>query len=209
MTVEMDPATTSSTPPPSTTTTEDIPREPDIRPVGVERLGHSWREGCPVSVEELRLLTVPYLDFDGAAALGEVVVHQEFADQVLSVFQRIFELGYPIQSVIPIGDLPEGAEDETHYNNTSGYQCRFVDGTTRWSRHAHGTAIDLNPLQNPLIDGKQVWPSGSDFVDRSSQHPAMITSGDGVVAAFESIGWGWGGHWKSLKDYHHFSSTGT
>jgi hypothetical protein len=30
-----------------------------------------------------------------------------------------------------------------------------------------------------------------------------------VVEAFASIGWPWGGNWSSLKDYQHFSSTGT
>jgi hypothetical protein len=30
-----------------------------------------------------------------------------------------------------------------------------------------------------------------------------------VVAAFHSVGWGWGGSWAgSTKDYVHFSATG-
>jgi D-alanyl-D-alanine carboxypeptidase-like protein len=29
-----------------------------------------------------------------------------------------------------------------------------------------------------------------------------------VVRAFASIGWSWGGHWTSLRDYQHFSATG-
>jgi hypothetical protein len=29
-----------------------------------------------------------------------------------------------------------------------------------------------------------------------------------VYRAFISIGWGWGGNWRSIKDYQHFSLTG-
>ena len=36
----------------------------------------------------------------------------------------------------------------------------------------------------------------------------MIHAGDPVVSAFASIGWEWGGDWRSLKDYQHFSLTG-
>jgi hypothetical protein len=36
----------------------------------------------------------------------------------------------------------------------------------------------------------------------------MITAGGPVVAAFRSIGWGWGGSWRSSKDYMHFSVNG-
>ncbi|HSJ43234.1 MAG TPA: M15 family metallopeptidase [Euzebyales bacterium] len=31
---------------------------------------------------------------------------------------------------------------------------------------------------------------------------------DGVVAAVDDIGGGWGGRWRGLKDDHHFSATG-
>jgi hypothetical protein len=37
----------------------------------------------------------------------------------------------------------------------------------------------------------------------------MIHDGGPVVAAFERIGWKWGGRWTSPVDLHHFSETGT
>jgi hypothetical protein len=36
----------------------------------------------------------------------------------------------------------------------------------------------------------------------------MIRSGDPVTAAFAAIGWGWGGQWRSLTDWMHFSQSG-
>jgi hypothetical protein len=45
------------------------------------------------------------------------------------------------------------------------------------------------------------------YIDRSRIRKGMVTPG--VVAAFRSIGWGWGGSWSgSTKDYMHFSQSG-
>ena len=34
-------------------------------------------------------------------------------------------------------------------NNTSAFDCRGVTGGSSWSEHSYGTAIDINPRQNP------------------------------------------------------------
>jgi hypothetical protein len=108
-----------------------------------------------------------------------------------------------------MGQLPPGVEDEPGYSNTSGFHCRFVAGTNRWSEHAMGRAIDLNPHLNPQIRGDEIWPPDAGaYVDRTLRLRGMIQDGDVVVDAFDSIGWEWGGRWQTLKDYHHFSSTG-
>ena len=36
----------------------------------------------------------------------------------------------------------------------------------------------------------------------------MIRDQDAAWRAFRSIGWTWGGDWRSLKDYMHFSANG-
>ncbi|CAN5842132.1 hypothetical protein BH23ACT1_BH23ACT1_09860 [soil metagenome] len=36
----------------------------------------------------------------------------------------------------------------------------------------------------------------------------MILDGDVVTEAFAAVDWGWGGAWRSNKDYMHFSATG-
>ena len=198
--------TTFSTLPETTTTVDARP----ITDVTAERLGHSWSEGCPVAVEDLRLVRVDYLGFDGAQHRGELVVHRDQTLPIVEVFATLLAIGFPVESVIPIGDLPEDAEDDPAYNNTSAFDCRFVEGTTSWSQHAFGRAIDINPFQNPFVDGDRIWPTGAgEYLDRDRDEAAMIQPGDGVVEAFASIGWPWGGNWNSLKDYQHFSSTGT
>jgi poly-gamma-glutamate synthesis protein (capsule biosynthesis protein) len=98
-------------------------------------------------------------------------------------------------------------------NNTSGFSCRTVAGTLRWSDHAYGAAIYVNPVQNPdLTTGRVRPPSGLRFaaVDRSPRArvaPGVIRADDVVVRAFEGIGWQWGGDW-SPPDHQHFAAAG-
>jgi len=82
-------------------------------------------------------------------------------------------------------------------------------GSRAWSQHAYGAAIDLNPVENPYVDGDTVLPpAGEAYLDRSPPRPGMIAAGGVVVRAFAAIGWSWGGDYHSLKDYQHFSATG-
>lgn len=155
------------------------------------------------------MIEITHIDFDGVAQQGSMVIAAAHAQAVVEVFEMLYESGYPVESIIPIGQLPPGAEDDPHYSNTSGFHCRVVGGTTRWSEHAWGRAIDINPHLNPFIRGDEIWPIASEpYLDRSLGQPGMIVEGDVVVSAFDSIGWEWGGRWRTLKDYHHFSSTG-
>ena len=94
-------------------------------------------------------------------------------------------------------------------DNTSAFNCRFVAGTSRWSQHAYGRAIDLNPLENPYVDGSHVSPAaGMPFADRTRPRPGMVLAGGAVVRLFAAHGWGWGGSWSGARDYQHFSATG-
>ncbi len=169
----------------------------------------SWRAGCPVGLDELRLLRVTHHDLAGGVAKGEIIVHEEVASDVVAVFEALFDAGYPIERMELI-DVYGGDDDASMAaNNTSAFNCRFVAGTRRWSEHAYGTAIDLNPLVNPYVRGSRVDPPGGvAYLDRSSGDPALITADGPVVAAFTAIGWTWGGTWRSAKDYQHFSRSG-
>jgi hypothetical protein len=85
-----------------------------------------------------------------------------------------------------------------------------VVGQTAWSQHAYGRAVDVDPFQNPYIRGDVVLPElARAYTDRTRLRPGMILANGPVVAAFRSVGWGWGGNFKTLKDYMHFSANGT
>lgn len=151
-----------------------------------------------------------YIGFDGALRRGELVVHRDQAEQVLQVMQRLLESRFPIERMERV-DAYGGDDDRSmEANNTSAFNCRMVAGTGAWSQHAFGRAIDINPIQNPYVGGSGSIepPGGRAFADRADVRPGMITAGDGVVQAFETIGWGWGGNFRNSKDYQHFSENG-
>lgn len=202
---------TTTTVPTTTTTTAPEPEfAAVISDVTAERLAHSWTEDCPAALDDLVWVDLNHWGFDGRVHDGSIVVARSEGENVVNIFRRLFEIGYPIESVLPIGDLPVGIEDDDpDYNNTSGLHCRRATGSTRWSEHAKGLAIDINPFQNPFITSSILWPANSErYLDRSLGEPGMIVAGDDVVAAFEENGWLWGGYWDSIKDYQHFSVSG-
>lgn len=172
------------------------------------RMSASWRAGCPVPLDDLRYVTVTYLDFDGVVRTGELVVHADVAEGVTRVFAALFEQRYPIRSMRLIDDF--GADDTAsiYADNTSAFNCRAITGGTAWSEHAYGRAIDINPVENPYVLGSHVGPrTGRAFVSRPDE-PGVIHADDAVVAAFAAEGWQWGGLWSGPIDYQHFSTTG-
>jgi D-alanyl-D-alanine carboxypeptidase len=180
-----------------------------IEPAPAERMTESWRPGCPVPLEDLRLLTLTHWGFDGEVHRGELVVHAHEAGTVTGVFRALFQSRFPIRRM-QLVDLYGGDDDRSMAaNNTSGFNCRTVEGSSSWSEHAYGRAIDINPIQNPYIqDGGVSPPAGARYLDRSRRAKGLIRADDAVVRAFAAIGWGWGGHWTSSKDYQHFSASG-
>lgn len=175
----------------------------------------TWEEGCPTTLDELRYLTVSYWGFDELHHTGELIVHRDVAEDMVWVFEQLHAARFPMEQV---GLLDDEDFQEFHRkgddNLTAAYHCRASTGSTRWSQHAYGKAIDINPFHNPYLkdtdEGRVVLPAyATAYLDRTRDVPGMITEGDVVVEAFDAIGWGWGGRWNSLKDWQHFSVSGT
>lgn len=169
--------------------------------------GVSWHEGCPVPLSDLRRLTVSYWGFDGEIHEGELVVHADAVEALTRAFEGLFEDHFPVEKMAPVRTY--GGDDDASMaaNNTSAFNCRPVAGGKRFSQHAYGRALDLNPVQNPYVKKAEVLPpSGEPFTDRTKTAPGMITPK--VVRHFAGQGWKWGGRWRSLKDYQHFSANG-
>ena len=63
-------------------------------------------------------------------------------------------------------------------------------------------AIDINPLQNPCVGGSSVQlATANDYVNQAKDFPHKIDETDFCKQVFESFGFHWGGHWRSVKDY--------
>jgi hypothetical protein len=171
----------------------------------------SWRPGCPVGPAELRELRLAYWGFDGRRRLGSLVVHADAAPDVTTVFRRLYRARFPIRRMEPI-DVYRGSDSRSiAADNTSAFNCRYAvaSGPRRWSEHAYGRAIDINPRENPYVySGSVLRPADRPYVDRSNVRPGMAVPGGVLVESFADVGWQWGGRWQTTPDYQHFSTTG-
>lgn len=173
-----------------------------------ETVWATWREGCPVHFDEMSLLSLTYWNLDGEVANGPLVINTAVAEDVVAAFAGLFEIGFPIERVALVDDYGGDDKAAMRANVTSGFNCRFVDGTERWSNHAFGLAVDINPLLNPWAREGNVLPvEGTQYADRDIVLPGMINAGDAAVTVFADVGWTWGGAWKTA-DYMHFSQPG-
>jgi hypothetical protein len=207
------PSPTSSIPTPKVTPSPVpvfVGTSSEIDPATRSRMTESWHLGCPVPIEDLRLLTMDHWGLDGSVHGGEMVVNRSVAADVLKVFGMLFDAHFPIARMDLVDEY--GGDDDLSMaaDNTSAFNCRRVTGGTAWSEHAYGWAIDINPVQNPYVTGggTVLSPAGEKYLDRSNKSPGMIHAGDLVVRVFASIGWEWGGNWTAFQDYQHFSATG-
>jgi D-alanyl-D-alanine carboxypeptidase len=181
-----------------------------VSPVTRADLPYSYRPSCPVTPARLRLVRVSHWAFDGKARVGVVVVRSDVARDIVAVFRRLYAARFPIRRLRPIDAYKANDAASLAADNTSGFNCRFAiaPGPKRWSSHAYGLAIDVNPVENPYLDRGQVRPpAGRRYLDRSRYRPGMAVPGGVLVRAFAAVGWSWGGRWSS-PDYQHFSATG-
>lgn len=182
-----------------------------IQPLEGEPLERStWNELCPTPTTDLRYLTVSHWGFDGNHHTGELIVGAAEANNIAAIFGELHAIRFPIEQMRIVTPSDVVARRTGDGNNTASYVCRQVTGGTRFSEHAFGLAIDINPFQNPYERGDEVIPAlSSSYLDRSNLRPGMIVAGDpagdAIITAFANAGWAWGGNWNSLKDYQHFA----
>jgi hypothetical protein len=177
-----------------------------VEPVTWADLRFSYRAGCPVGPAQLRTVRVAYRDFGGRARIGRLVVARRHAPSLVRVFRTLWDARFPLRSVEPVSRYRGSDDASMAADNTSGFNCRRVEGTPRWSMHALGEAVDVNPAENPYVRGSHVSPpAGRAYLDRRLVRPGMAVAGGVLVRAFAAVGWRWGGTWG---DYQHFSTTG-
>jgi hypothetical protein len=170
-----------------------------------------WRPGCPVALSDLRRVTITYVGFDGRAHRGALVVNRSVAASVARVFGELYAARFAIRRMVPIETYAGDDFRSIEADNTSAFNCRSATGSSHWSEHAYGRAIDLDPLENPYVSGGRTSHTASrPYLDRERvrNRPGVITDGGVVTRAFARIGWGWGGSWSGTRDYQHLSASG-
>ncbi len=178
------------------------------------KAGMTYKEDCIVPREDLRYLLVLHKDKDGNTHQGEMVVHKLIAEDVLGIFEKLYDADYPIERMV----LPDNymADDETMMrdNNSSSFNFRFISHTTKISKHGLGMAVDINTLYNPYHkivtndDGtteEVIEPAtGEPYLDRIQEFEYKINKNDLCYQLFIEKGFEWGGDWTDRKDYQHF-----
>ena len=177
--------------------------------------GQSYVDNDNIDLDELRYLKMLHINFDGNYQVGEMIVNEDVADEVLEIFEILCEEGYEIYSMYLIDDFWAGDPDDSDWysidaNNTSCFCYRTATGSGNLSKHALGKAIDINPQQNPYVtydsdgDAHYSHDNASDYVYDRYDGDHMITTSDRAYDLFTDYGWTWGGNWSSPKDYQHF-----
>lgn len=171
--------------------------------------GKSYKDNCTVPVSDLRYLHVMHIGFDGQPHEGEIICNKYIAEDLLEIFEALYEAQYPIEKIKLVDEYNADDESSMADNNSSSFNFRFISYTTKISKHGYGLAMDINTLYNPYVktvDGQlSIEPANAAaYVDRSQDFPHKIDENDLAYKLFTEHGFEWGGAWKKSKDYQHF-----
>lgn len=186
---------------------EPLPEQVKERITGI-----SYKENPDITYDELRYLKVLYYDFQAETQIGEIICNQAIAQDLVEIFYELYQNEYQIEKIALVDEYQGDDTLSMEANNTSCFNYRVVDGTTRLSKHALGLAIDINPYYNPYIVYNKngtgetyISPKGSEiYADRTQDFPYKIDANDLCYRLFKEHGFTWGGDWNSTKDYQHF-----
>ena len=172
--------------------------------------GVSWRPGCPVGLDELRLVRASHWGFDGRVHTGRIVVHRDVAQDVAGVLRRLYAARFPIRRMVPVDAYGGSDFRSIEADNTSAFNCRPVEGTSRWSEHAYGRAIDLNPIENPYVYVRRhvLAPREPPVPAARSVPPRHGGRGRRRRPGVRRRGWAGAGAGRAARDYQHFSASG-
>jgi peptidoglycan LD-endopeptidase CwlK len=170
---------------------------------------------CPDEILAQQVgIRVQYMNFEGIDRTGLIEVHQDVAEDVIDFFAFAYEIGFPLKHVVRASLLEYKFDDNKLMsdNVSSGFNYRYIEGSTDLSLHALGLAIDVNPKLNPYMtydsSGKVVSqlpprPMGS----YDPREAGTFTKHHELVVFMRERGWEWGGDWKKESgrvDLHHF-----
>jgi len=153
-------------------------------------------------VDYLALVDVLYYSFDGLRHQGQIIVNNDLEDDVYEIFALIKKTKFPVGRVIPIVAYLWDDHSSMASNNSSAFNFRVIERTTKLSLHSFGRAVDINPVQNPVIyPNGFIAPEGAKY---SPSKAGTFSAKNTVVQEFIKRGWHWGGNFEQPKDYHHF-----
>ena len=113
--------------------------------------GKSYKDDCPLPLEDLRYLHLLHKDIDGVTHEGEMVCNVYIAAALIDIFQKLYAENYPIEKIRLVDEYDADDEMSMRDNNSSCFNFRFISHTTKISKHGLGLVVDTNTLYNPYI----------------------------------------------------------
>lgn len=193
-------------------TKEDIPEN-----IKEQMEGLSMKHESGTEYEDLSYLTIPHYDFDGNVVNGHMVVNKKLADEVLLIFQELYNIKYPIERMELVDNYGASDYESIEANNTSAFNDRKTD-TGEKSYHASGQAIDINPIINPYIytdktpyysshEASAKYVLNRDKMEdwTETEKAACIREDTEIYEIFTKYGWKWlGNPDNNTGDTQHF-----
>jgi len=163
-----------------------------------------------VGIKNLAYINIVHFGFDKKYHIGPMVIHKKLVDDAIGIFTDMCKACYPIEKIRLIDDYNADDDLSMGDNNSCALCQRYITGRTDvYSNHSFGTAIDINPIENPYQKGEKIYPPESKkYLDRKQNKKGLIKEGDPCHLAFTKRGWDWGGSWMQSKgyvDYQHFA----
>lgn len=167
-------------------------------------------------LDSLSYLTVPYIDYNGAVKDGHMIVNKDLADEVLAIFQELYNIMYPIENMDIVEEYEVGLNESTEYaavDDNDTYSFYYASNTAQLT----GNAIVINPQINPKVqNGTAEHQNARLYVDRentdnwsSEAKDAYIDNESRVYEIFKKYGWTWGGENEDNPNYGYFEKTTT
>lgn len=110
-----------------------------------------WRPGCPVSLANLRLISVSYYDLLGHVHHdGQLIVNKSAAANTLNVFKQLYAKKFPFSAIETLVTYKGNIQLAEEKNVTYGFVCR-QNGQNNFAASSFGTVLTINPTFNPDI----------------------------------------------------------
>ncbi len=174
------------------------------RAVARRRVSHSYYDaltpeevdpvtGCTVCREDQTRIALP--------SLPSFELCHKLAPRVRAALRHLLDRGVPIYEVAGYRVGKTRGDADAHGNRT------------RFSNHAFGIALDVNPAHNGLYDRCPVFGPGCRLIRGGRWRPgearASLAPDGRIVRALKAAGLRWGGEIAGRqKDFMHFSPSG-
>ena len=162
----------------------------------------SGSQAPPEIQNQLELITVHYYSTDNKIHEGQILTNKKISVDLTEIFNFILSEHFPVAKVIPVVKYNWNDNLSMQDNNSYSFCYRNI----KYSRHAVGMAIDINPFFNPVrwkndTLNRPVKPFGAVYNDSI---PGTFTPSSPVIHEFINHHFHWGHFFHKKYDDHHF-----